>query len=277
MGQKVREAFAKELSKAETEINLAYAALLFAEYLTGPFDMSYYMSLLDGMAETIWSVIKDASTEEQVLETFNNYMFGEFKFMGNSQNYYDVNNSFLYKVLETKAGIPISLSAIYLEVGWRLGLPLWGVGMPRHFIVGYGELSKPIYIDVFNQGWLLNEDDCLTMCQVSPANREAFRAEFLQPATKKAILYRMLLNLKHIYIGREIWEQAYKTVDLMRLVDPRQLNDLKDKGLLAYRTEKLHEAIFDLNRYLFLAPQNGESEWLAERVKVMEKKLMRLN
>jgi regulator of sirC expression with transglutaminase-like and TPR domain len=87
----------------------------------------------------------------------------------------------------------------------------------------------------------------------------------------------MLLNLKQIYVRRESWLEAYKTVDLMLLVYPTQLEELRDRGLLAYRLGRLQEAIFDLNRYLFLRPTGQDIEWLAERVEKMEEKLMRLN
>jgi regulator of sirC expression with transglutaminase-like and TPR domain len=278
MSQTIRDAFAKTITQNhDSQINLAYAALLFAEYLTQPIDSSYYLALLDEMAELAEAVVKPGGPDLRVIGAFNHYMFDQLKFLGNERDYYYPGNSFLNQVLDSKTGIPISLSAIYLEIGWRLGLPLWGVGMPRHFLVGYGLPHDPIYIDPFNQGKVLGEDDCLAICHVSPQDRLAFRSDFLQPATKKSILFRMLLNLKHIYIDQSCWEEAYKTVDLMLLVYPNHLNELKDKGLLAYRTERLHEAVFSLNRYLFLAPKNKESAWVEERVKVIDEKLMQLN
>jgi regulator of sirC expression with transglutaminase-like and TPR domain len=277
MFQKIKEAFACELAKQETQLDLAQAALLLSEYLTQPFDCSAYLARLDQMAEETRSVVAGAITPLQQIEALNNYIFGQLNFLGNSGNYYLPDNSFLNRVLDTKTGIPISLSVIYLEVGRRLALPLWGIGMPGHFIVGGGSRSKPIYIDVFNRGALLSEDECLAICHVSPTERQAFRERYLQPSHKKAILFRMLLNLKQIYVRRESWLEAYKTVDLMLLVYPTQLEELRDRGLLAYRLGRLQEAIFDLNRYLFLRPTGQDIEWLAERVEKMEEKLMRLN
>lgn len=273
----LKRAFTKELAKNDQEINLAYAALLFAEYLTHAFDVPLYLALLDEMAEAIQAPVLAAETDLETVGVLNQYLFGNLKFAGNSDNYYHPDNSFLNQVLELRRGIPISLSVIYLEIGWRLGLPVWGAGLPGHFIVGYGRSAARLYIDVFNRGRLLSEDDCLSLCRIPFSERDTFREQFLKPATKRAILFRMLLNLKQIYIRAEDWAAAYKTVDLMLIVQPDVITELRDRGLLAYRLNNLHAAIFDLNRYLFLVPDSSDKVYLEQQLEIMEEKLIQLN
>jgi regulator of sirC expression with transglutaminase-like and TPR domain len=277
MSSKIKAAFTKEVAKPNAQINLAYAALLISEYLMGATDVTFFLAMLDEMADSVHEQVQAASTELGEIQALNHFLFREMGFSGNSQNYYHPNNSFLDKVLELRTGIPIALSVIYIEVARRLGLPVWGIGMPGHFIVGYGSSNNPIYIDVFNQGQILTEDDCLALSNVSPTNRLTFRHEFLKPATPKAILYRMLLNLKHIYVNRENWELAYKTVDLMLLVRPNEVTEIRDLGLLAYRLNHLREAVFNIKRYLYLEPKSLEAGWLAKQVETMEEHLLRLN
>lgn len=277
MSQKIRDAFAKELAKDETQLDLAAAALLIAGYLTKTAELKAYLTLLDKMAQGVQPSTPMTNTDLGNIKALNRYLFTELNFYGNTANYYHPNNSFLNRVLDLKTGIPISLSVIYLEVGWRLGLPLWGIGLPGHFIVGYGSSDDPIYIDVFNQGRILSEDDCLAICRIPPGGYATFKEEFLRPMTKQAILYRMLLNLKQIYVRQENWATAYKTVDLMVLVRPREISEIRDRGLLAYRLDKLQEAIFDIKRYLFLASDSIDVSWLERRLEVMEERLLRLN
>jgi regulator of sirC expression with transglutaminase-like and TPR domain len=149
--------------------------------------------------------------------------------------------------------------------------------MPGHFIVGWGPLDRPLYIDVFNRGQIVTEAECLALSNLAEEHRLVFREQFLRPVTKKDILFRMLLNLKQIYIHREDWPAAYRTVDLMLLVRPDQVNELRDRGLLAYRLDQLQEAIFDLKRYLFLVPDNSDKAWLETRLELMEERLLQLN
>jgi regulator of sirC expression with transglutaminase-like and TPR domain len=278
MSLEAKGLFAREIAKPEAEINLAHAALLISEHLNQATDLSaYYLPLLDNMAEALRPAVLAAKTDEEVVKALNHYLFEELQFQGNSEDYYSPNNSFLDKVLDLRIGIPISLSVVCLEIGWRLGLPLAGLGVPNHFIIGYNLAAAPIYIDIFNQGLLLSEDDCFAMAQMPSSERLAFKEEFLRPVSKKAILYRMLLNLKQIYLQLEDWELAHRTIDLMLLLFSNQALELRDRGVVAYRLNRLRDAIFDIQRYLFLVPNAPDANWLRQQLELMEEKLSRLN
>lgn len=278
MSSTAKEAFSRELAKSDAQINLARAALLMSEHVNQTSDLlDYYLALLDNVAETLQPAIRTAKTAPEQINELTHFLFEEMGFHGNGDNYYDPNNSFLDKVLERRTGIPISLSVICLEIGWRLGLPLAGLGLPGHFIVGYGVPDAPIYIDAFNGGAVLSEDECLALCRVPFSERLVFREQFLIPVSKKAILFRMLLNLKQIYLRQENWERAYRTLDLMLLVQPDQMGELRDRGVVAYRLNRLREATFDIQRYLFLNPDAPDANWLKQHLEMMEERLSRLN
>jgi len=278
MRNRIREAFTFELEQGHQRLNLAKAALLLAEYITQPFDVIMYLARLDEMALALEPKFTVAPSERYKLDLLRHHLFQHYGFVGNTDNYYQPENSFLNRVMELRTGIPITLSVIYLEIGWRLGLPLWGIGLPRHFIVGFGAKNDPTYIDVFNGGKILTVDDCLEIVNVAAINREPFRRQFLKPVTSKEILFRLLLNLKQIYFNQRDWPQAYKTAELLTLVNPGQLNELKDLGLLALQLNRLQDALFYFRRYLFLTPNLPEDiEWLQERIGVIEEQLLQLN
>ncbi|RME76447.1 MAG: hypothetical protein D6784_05845 [Chloroflexi bacterium] len=211
------------------------------------------------------------------MEALNHFLFQEMNFAGNQADYYQPENSFLHQVLERRLGIPVSLSVVYLEVGWRLGLPVWGIALPGHFLVGYGPVEEALYVDVFHQGKLLSVEECMQIAAGPFSNPAAFQQYFLKPAPKKAILLRMLNNLKQIYIRANNWEPAYHTSDLMLALYPSQVKELRDRGVLAYRMGRFQAATFDLYRYLFLRPDGPDSEWLNSRLQEMEEQLLRLN
>jgi regulator of sirC expression with transglutaminase-like and TPR domain len=278
MPSTAKEAFNRELAKSDPQINLARAALLMSEHLNRMSHLEdYYLALLDDMAEALQPTMRRAKTAPEQVKALTHFLFAELGFHGNGDNYYDPNNSFLDKVLDRRAGIPISLSVICLEIGWRLGLPLAGLGLPGHFIVGYGVPDAPIYFDAFNGGTILTEDDCLALCRVPFSERRTFREQFLIPASKKAILFRMLLNLKQIYLRQENWEEAYRTIDLMLAIQPDQMGELRDRGVVAYRLNRLREATFDFQRYLFLNPDAADANWLKQHLEMIEERLSRLN
>ena len=82
----------------------------------------------------------------------NEVLFDRFGFKGNSDDYYDPRNSFFNDVLDRRLGIPITLSAVYIEVAQRLKFPIWGVGMPGHFIVKYMDQTEEFFLDPFYGG-----------------------------------------------------------------------------------------------------------------------------
>lgn len=277
MTDPTKDAFIAAVSRPEAEISLAQAALQFAAHLAGPVDVAHYRSLLADMAGEVGPTVLAAADDAGRIAALNTYLFAVLQFTGNRDDYYAAGNSFLNQVIDHRRGIPISLSVIYLEIGWALGLPVFGVGMPGHFIVGYELPDSQTYIDVFNQGRRLTEADCLEICQLPLSDLIPFRRDYLKPAAKRAILYRMLLNLKQIFLKSQDWPAAYKTVDLMLQLYPEQVGDIRDRGLLAYRLNRLRDAIFDLERYLNLAPQARDAAWLRDHLDTIRSRLIRLN
>jgi regulator of sirC expression with transglutaminase-like and TPR domain len=131
-------------------------------------------------------------------------LFVEERFVGNKADYYDVRNSLLDQVLERKLGIPITLSVVCIEVGRRAGVSLEGIGMPGHFLVR--PLATDHYLDAFNGGALLDLAGCEALFRT--ANQAGpnvpFRRHILTTAPRRAILARILENLRTVYrdLGR---------------------------------------------------------------------------
>ncbi len=119
-------------------IELASAALTIARSEYPDLDASRYEEQLNDMAATLNPRIRQIPTSERALDELNSLIFKEVGFRGNRDDYYDPKNSFLNEVLDRKLGIPITLCVVYMEVGRRVGLPLYGIGFPGHFLTGSG-------------------------------------------------------------------------------------------------------------------------------------------
>ncbi len=133
------------------------------------------------------------------LETFRRYVFDEHAFQGNQQEYYDPANSFLATILDTRRGIPISLSVLCLLLARRVGLRLFGINFPGHFLVKYSQDDYCMFLDPFNGGDLITENDCffyLIRQGLEPSRRHLVEADSL------TILKRMYRNLMNIYSSR---------------------------------------------------------------------------
>ena len=96
-----------------------------------------------------------------IIQRVNDFFLNDIGFAGNSKDYYNPDNSVLHRVLETHRGIPISLGIVYILVGRRLNLPVFGVGAPAHFLVKFVPTlsGKEFYVDVFNGGRIMSRKE----------------------------------------------------------------------------------------------------------------------
>ncbi|MGE3288293.1 MAG: SirB1 family protein [Pseudonocardia sp.] len=158
-------------------------------------DESRWLGELDRLAEGVDS--RDALLER---------LFVQERFTGNAADYYDPRNSLLPHVLGRRLGIPITLAVVCIEVGRRAGIALHGVGMPGHFLVGAGSGddagADTVLVDVFDGGRLLDATGAEARFHEIAGPDAPFGPQLLAPASTRAILARMLENLRGIYRAR---------------------------------------------------------------------------
>ena len=184
------------LKTSERELDLEAGAFLIARTGDPHMETTPYRQRLDDMAAELQPL--SSGPPRQVVRNMNEYLFHTLRFRGNTQQYYDPNNSFLHRVLDDRVGIPISLSVVYLLLGQRLRVPVAGVGLPGHFLVGLR--TEPVFIDCFHQGTLLTEKDCVRLLENYGVE---FDRRYLEPCSHAHILARMLRNLIAVYETRQ--------------------------------------------------------------------------
>jgi regulator of sirC expression with transglutaminase-like and TPR domain len=275
--EEARQAFASAVDRADEAIDLARAALYIAVEEYPALDVEAYVGRLDQLARDVGELPLETPAPLGRLLNLNRYLFAEQGFAGNARSYYEARNSFLNEVLDRRTGIPITLSVVYLEVGWRLELPLAGVGMPGHFLVGYYPPYQQQYIDVFNQGRLLSRDDCALMLRGMYGAGFTFHEEYLAPVDRRQILTRMLTNLKQIYTQGEDWPRALGVVERLLLLQPNRPSEVRDRGLIHLRRGALRAAHDDLERYIQLAPDANDLPTIRDQLALVQRLLERRN
>ena len=220
----------------------------------------------------------------------NEYLFNELRFVGNEVQYEDPRNSFLNEVLDRRTGIPITLALLYMEVARRAGLHVEGINFPGHFLLRCPArrglpYSEDLIIDAFHGGALLSEDACRELLRRHAGEDAVFESHLAGHATKPQILARMLLNLKRVYVRMHSFPQARDVTELLLAVDPSAINELRDRGLLAYHLKDFPAALRDLQPYLQLSSKTGTldeeereaQEQIWEHVKALRRRVASLN
>lgn len=266
------ERFAALLARDEAEIDLDRAALLLAAVEYPDLDVDAQLATLDRLAEALGARLAGVTDVRAVVETVADYLHRELGFAGNTDDYYDPRNSYLNDVLERRLGIPITLSTLYLALGRRLGLPFEGIGMPGHFLVGYRRpAGPPLMVDAFAGGMLVGEADLEVRLRgiYGPAAR--LEPAMLRPVGVRAILFRMLANLKGIYVTRQDWTRAVRTIDLLLVVQPGAVSEYRDRGMAHLRAGDLRRARADLEHYLLNAVGEEDASLAREQLALVER------
>jgi regulator of sirC expression with transglutaminase-like and TPR domain len=181
--------FAELVRGPEETLALDEACLLVAAHARPGLDPAAQLARLDDLASRVTAPTVDALVD---------LLFTREGFRGNTDDYYHPDNSFLEQVLDRRVGIPITLSVLAIEVGRRAGVLLDGVGMPGHFLVRTrGEPT--VYLDPFAAGRRLDVDGCAELFRRSQGGRVPFDETLLAPVGPRAILARLLANLRANY------------------------------------------------------------------------------
>lgn len=244
------------------KVPVAEAALTIAQYEYPTLDVSKYLGILDELGDTLKPRIAGLTDETEIIHEINRWLFAEEGYRGNTANYYDPRNSFLNQVIDRKLGIPITLSIVYIEVGRRAGLPLYGIGLPGHFITGLLSDAGRIFIDPFNGGEILSEDSCRRIVLRHRSAPAGFKPHFLDPVWPKQILVRMLRNLKATYWRQGAEIKALQMIEWVTILAPDSPAEYRERGFINEGLGDTQRAADDLERYLDLLPDADDREMI---------------
>jgi len=279
------EQFAELVSREDDRIELARACLQIAEDAYPGLDVDGYVGEIDRHAKRLRARLAlDALMEDRVI-ALNEFLFDEMGFSGNTDDYYDPRNSYLNEVIDRRTGIPITLAVLYMEIGRRIGLPFAGVSFPGHFLVRMPLRGGTLVLDPFSGGVPQPEDELRErLKRVIP--REALGGvpvaelpleQFLEPASNRQILARLLRNLKGVYREKDQPERLLAVLNRMVVVAPDAPAELRDRGFVYQRLECWRPALRDFADYLEREPDAADQDEVRARMVDLTLRCARLN
>jgi regulator of sirC expression with transglutaminase-like and TPR domain len=279
------EAFTQLLAGGDERIELARACLLIAEDAYPGLDVEGYVNEVARLALRLRTRLsRTAGAEEKVVE-LNQFLFDELGYTGNAEEYYDPRNSYLNEVIDRRTGIPITLSVLYMELGRKIGLPLEGVSFPGHFLVRVRMRGGMLVLDPFAGGEPQSEDELRERLErVIPRAatggvpvRELPLEQFLEPATKRQILARLLRNLKGVYRQAEMPERMLDVLNRALIVAPDSTSDLRDRGVVYQQLQCYRAALRDLTDYVAREPDAADVDEMRAKLIELSSLCARLN
>nr|QKW93563.1 regulator of SirC expression [Archangium gephyra] len=242
-------------------------------------DTSAYLHTLDALAARVQVEMERHTGHGEVLAglTALRHVLADIEgFRGNEEDYQAPENSFLDQVLERKVGLPITLSVVYLEVARRAGIPLYGVPFPGHFLVACSAGDHKLVVDPFHSGEILTEEGCKELLErVAPQLR--FNPSMLSPAPVELITYRMLSNLRRVYLERDESERGLAVVDLLLMLAPNHPGELRTRASLLANLGAYRAALKDVERCLELSPEAPDRDRLELTARELRERAELLN
>lgn len=258
---------------SDPKYNLVEKCLKLAQILEYPdLDITQNIQKINDMAKSLKVLLSDVKNPTYLISMLNEHLFTTLEFQGDTDDYYDPKNNFLNEVLAKKSGIPITLSILYVEIAKRIGLDLKVCGFPSHVVVKHGE---DIILDPFGGGRLLSIEDLEEILYRNFGEEIEFSPEFLDELPEDKILVRIIRNLKNSYAQSYAYDKALRCANMILAVEPDSPDEIRDKGIVLERLQKYQKALDHLNKYLEIAPEAQDVDFILELIRNTRDKLNR--
>jgi regulator of sirC expression with transglutaminase-like and TPR domain len=213
-----RETLESICGNVATLTDLENASWYVAQIFLPGLEVEPYQSKIDSWGRELKQRLSSCDSDESRVMAMSQFIGKELGLHGNESDYYNARNSFLPCVIDTRLGIPISLSLVYMIVARRADCVVEGINLPGHFVVRHGTLL----FDPFHEGRILTTDDCARgLGPVIPREIRKLTQDHFQSAHPKLILYRMLANLLYIFQHEQHGESYKMILQWIRLLEPK--------------------------------------------------------
>jgi len=183
--------------------DLLQGALVINRYQYPDLDEQSIIYQIEEIKREIWINMQYEMSSIEKIKLINHVFYNQYGFSGNTKNHHDPQNSYLNQVLDSKKGNQISLAIIYATLAQKLDIPVYGVNLPQHFILGYIDESNAekeygvlFYINAFNKGAIFGKHDVdqfLRQLNLEP------QPGFYSPCSNTEIIRRIIRNLISAY------------------------------------------------------------------------------
>lgn len=226
--------FMKLLCRGD-DIDLAVAALEIARDAQPGLEFAPTLDWIEDRSRELVMPIAMATTERGVLEALSHGLAEVHGLRGDDAVCCGPESSYLNRVVETRRGLPITLSILYSAIARRSGIELTGVCAPMHFLLRYESIDGPLFVDAYNGGRVLEPAECTEWLSDLSGLAPRCVASTLVPADPRAIVVRVLNNLKSLHVRNQEWRAAWNVQHRLTVLNPSAYSERRDLAHIALR------------------------------------------
>jgi regulator of sirC expression with transglutaminase-like and TPR domain len=268
--------FFASLVDSDGEFALFEAAICLAHDEYPELDVQTVLGEVDQLQARVRRRLAADTGPVQKLRILNQFFFQDLGFAGNANDFYDPDNSFVHRLLQTRRGIPIALAVLWMELAQGLGLAVRGVGFPGHFLVKVNLPMGQVVIDPLNGKSLSRE---ALSERLEPYRKHSGLLDeletplglYLQTAPSRDIIARMLRNLKEIHKSQSDWTRLLAVQERLVVLLPESWAEYRDRGLAHAELGHTEQALADLECYLVHADDQVNLDAIADWVDALRR------
>lgn len=261
-----RQRFREIAALPEPRVDLVEASLLIAAEDQPGVDVERHLLEVDAWSVAVASRLRGSHDVERVVEAINRQLFEEEGFHGEDDDYYDPRSALVSEMLERHAGLPITLSILYLELTRRIGAEASGIALPGRFLVKFSGFFGEVIVDPFDGGRVVTPVELQKLLDQVYGGGVRLREHHLRSFSRREILARELAQLKSAYLAQHDIERAAASVDRLLILDERDPYEVRDRAGLAMQMHTYTLAIECLERYLELMPHADDRNVVREQI-----------
>lgn len=261
-----RKRFEELAGLPEPLLDLVEGSLVIALEEDPSLDIDRHLSAVQSWSDAVRERLQGSRDIERTVETINRLLFDEEGFHGENEDYYDPRSALISEVLDRHAGLPITLSILYLELSRRAGIEASGVALPGRFLVKFSGPFGIVIVDPFDGGRVLTTAELQKILDGMYGGGVRLREHHLRPFTPRQILARELAQLKAAYLAQHDLPRAAASIDRLLILDDRDGWEVRDRAGLAMQMHAYTQAIELFERYLALMPSAGDASHVQEQI-----------
>jgi len=261
-----RQRFREIAGLPDGALDLVEASLVIALEDEPRLDIERYLQQVGEWSSAVRDRLEGSRDIVRMIESINGLLFDEEGFHGEDEDYYDPRSALLSETLDKHAGLPISLSILYIEICRRVGMEASGVSLPGRFLVKFSGEFGQIVVDPFDGGRVLSTVELQKLLDAMYGGGVRLREHHLRSFRSKEILARELAHLKAAYLARHDLPRAAASIDRILILDANDPFELHDRASVAVQMHEYRAAIECFERYLALMPHADDFARVREQI-----------
>lgn len=188
--------------------DLLVGAVAIAKYRFTDIEYAVIDSHINKVKQKIWLEFNENLTALEKVKVLNHILYTVCGFDGNADNFFDPYNHYINTLMERKKGGPVVLAILYSVIAQRLGMPVYGVSLPKNFLLAYEDRygvqpeaqgdnpSVLFYINPFNKGAVLGKRE---IEQFLTQNGIEHKNEYFAPCSSQTTIAQLIGSLMLSY------------------------------------------------------------------------------